>query len=360
MPNKDWYEKAPPKTGRGKRARLTIVEAEPKALNSYFTSSKPDLKFVSSGCTLLDCALGGGYVLGRITNLVGDKSTAKTALATEALINFLMAYPKGAAAYRESEAAFDRSYAQAMGLPIDKVDFGDDSPLSTVEDFARDLDQFLDAQIKLKAPGIYVLDSLDALSDEAEMERDIGKGTYAMEKAKMLSTLFRKMARKIEHSQVLLLIVSQVRDNIGAMFGDKHKRSGGRALDFYASQILFLSHIETLTKTVNKIKRPYGIQIRGKVKKNKVGLAFREANFEFHFGYGIDDVGASVNWLEEVGRPDAINIKASEVKTYLKELNELDDAQYRKEQKLIAEVVKKVWAEIEITFLPSRSKYLEE
>lgn len=341
-----------------KRERLIVAENTIKVLNNYFTSDKPTLKFVSSGCTLLDCALGGGYVLGRITNLVGDKSTAKTALATEALTNFLIAYPKGAAAYRESEAAFDRSYAAAMGLPIDKVDFGsEDEPLSTVEDFARDLDQFLDTQIKLKAPGIYVLDSLDALSDEAEMERDIGKETYAMNKAKTLSTLFRKMARKIEHSQVLLLIVSQVRDNIGAVFGDKHKRSGGRALDFYASQILFLSHMKTLKKTVNKIERPYGISVRAKVKKNKVGLAFREADFDFLFGFGVDDVGASVNWLDEVGQLAAINIKATEVKSYLKELNELDDEHYHKEQKLIAEVVKKVWAEIETTFLPLRTKY---
>lgn len=344
-----------------KRARLAVVEEPVKVPNSYFTSEKPDLKFVSSGCTLLDCALGNGFPLGRIVNIIGDRSTAKTALATEAIINFLIRYPKGAAAYRESESAFDKAYAAAMGLPLTKVDFGDEAnPVSTVEDFARDLDKFLDQQIKLKAPGIYVLDSLDALSDEAEMERDIGKGTYAMEKAKMLSTFFRKNVAKINQAQVLLIVISQIRDNVGAMFGDKHKRSGGKALDFYATHILFLTHMKTLKRTINKIERPIGIDVRAKVRKNKIGLAFREADFSFLFGFGIDDVGASVNWLDEVGQLAAINIKATEVKTYLKELNELDDDQYRKEQKLIAEVVKKVWAEIEITFLPTRQKYLEE
>ncbi len=300
--------------------------------SSYFTSAKEGLSFISSGCTLLDCALGNGYPLGRVVNIVGDKSTAKTGLAMEALINFLIAHPEGRAAYRETEAAFDRRYAEAMGLPISKVDFGPDEPLNTVEDFARDFDKFLDDRIKVKDPGIYVLDSLDALSDEAEMERDIGKGSYALDKAKMLSTFFRKSARKMEQAKVLLLIISQVRDNIGAMFGDKHKRSGGRALDFYASQVLYLAHIETLSRTINKVKRPTGIRIRAKVRKNKVGLPFREAEFSFTFGYGINDEEASIEWLDSVGRAQVEGI-------------------------LLTDYVKRVWAEIEQSFLPTKSKY---
>lgn len=335
-----------------KRERKALVKS------SYFVDDKPALKFISSGCTLLDCALGGGYCLGRITNIVGDKSTAKTALATEAITNFLHQYPTGAAAYREAEAAFDPAYAEAMGLPLSKVDFGDpNKPLGTVEDFARDLDYFLDAQIKDNTPGIYVLDSLDALSDEAEMESDIGKGSYGMAKAKTLSILFRKMARKIERSQVLLLIVSQVRDNVGAMFGEKHRRSGGRALDFYASQILWLSHMKTLKKTIKKVERPYGIDIRAKIKKNKVGLAFREADFSFIFGYGVEDLSASVEWLKGAGRLKDANINITEVKDYLKEAEGMNDTDYRREQKTISAVVRQVWKEIETDFLPKRAKY---
>lgn len=318
--------------GGEKKPRVSLT-----APQSYFLSEKPDLSFVPSGCTLLDCALGNGYPIGRVVNIVGDRSTAKTGLAMEAIINFMKAYPTGLAAYRETEAAFDKGYAEAMGLPIKEVDFGPSEPLNTVEDFARDFDKFLDARIKTKTPGIYVLDSLDALSDEAEMERDIGKGSYQMEKAKMLSTFFRKSAAKIEKAKVLLLIISQVRDNVGALFGEKHKRSGGRALDFYSTITLWLSHIETLTKTINKVKRPIGIMIKAKCKKNKIALPFREAQFSYLFGYGIKDEEASLEWLDSIGRLDDITVDstADEIKA----------------------AVKKVWAEVEQSFLPQKAKY---
>lgn len=328
--------------------------AEPK--NNYFTGTKAKLQFVSSGCTVMDCILGGGYVLGRITNIVGDKSTAKTALACEAITNFLIKYPNGVAAYRETEAAFDQDYQAAMGMPVKKVDFGNhDKPLTTVEDFERDLVAFIDKQAG--KPGIYVLDSLDALSDEAEMERDIGEATYGGNKAKALSTMFRKMTRRIERSNVLLLVISQVRDNIGAMFGEKHKRSGGKALDFYASQVMWLAHIKTLKKTIKGVERPYGVIIKANIKKNKVGVPFRQCDFEFHFGYGVEDVLASVTYLKEVNRLKDIKLNDESMKKYVKELGGLSDVEYKNEQVEIAGVVKQVWREVEDSFLPKRSKY---
>lgn len=333
------------------RAKLAAPEA------SYFVGDKPGIKFVNSGCTLLDCALGGGWAIGRVVNIVGDRSTAKTALATEAITNFLLEYPKGVAAYRDTEAAFDVSYAQAMGIPIEKIDFGSDDPLLTVEDFAKDFDKFLEARLKDEEPGIYVLDSLDALSDDAEMESEIGKATYGMAKAKGLSTFFRKTARKIERSNVLLLVVSQVRDNIGVTFGEKYKRSGGKAMDFYCSQVLWLANIKTIAKTINKVERPIAVAIKAKVKKNKVGLPFRDAQFLFKFGYGVEDLGASINWLLEVGRTKDINLNPAEAKEYLASLETMTNDEYRQELTNTSKVVKQVWAEIETTFLPTRRKY---
>lgn len=332
------------------------VRLEQKS-NNYFTSEK-DYSFVSSGCALLDCALGGGWVLGRMANIVGDKSTAKTALATEALTNFVLQYPDGAAAYRETEAAFDRKYSAAMGVPIDRIDFGPEGLLNTVEELNRDLEQFLDKQIKADAPGIYVLDSLDALSDDVEMAADIGKGTYGTAKAKLLSTMFRKLTRKVESSKVLLLIVSQVRENINPQsYGEKFKRAGGKSMDFYASHILWLAHIKMLKKTIHKVERPYGVTIRAKCKKNKVSVPFREAEFNFIFGYGVDDVTASVEWLKEVKRLDVIDLTEKEVKEYLAELDSMSDKDYSKERQMLARVTKKLWNEIEVTFLPTRRKY---
>lgn len=320
-----------------------------KPAGNYFVSDKPNIKFCSSGCGLLDCALGGGWAIGRIANIVGDKSTAKTALATEALINFIQRYPKGRYAYRDCEAAYDKGYAAAMGLPIDKIDFGnEEDQMGTVEQFAADFDDFLD---KAKSPGIYVLDSLDSLSDDDEMKQELGAATYGTKKAKLLSTMFRKMKGKIEKTQTLLIVVSQVRDNIGAMMGEKHKRSGGRALDFYASQVLWLANLGAKKRTVKKVERPDRVRIKAQVKKNKVGLPFRQCEFEFLFGYGIDDVKASIEWLDEVGRLDV------SAKTYLTEIAAASDEEYSTERAALDVQVKEAWAEIETSFLPTRRKY---
>src|SRR5580698_4568626 len=123
----------------------------------HLTNPIQRIQFVSSGCTILDCILGGGWPIGRIANIVGDRSTAKTALATEAVINFLRRYPDGLAFYRETEAAFDKNYALQMGMPLEKVDFGnEDEPLLTVEDFSRDLEACIEVSMKAKQPAIYV------------------------------------------------------------------------------------------------------------------------------------------------------------------------------------------------------------
>jgi protein RecA len=332
-----------------KRERVRAITAP----ENYFTGQGKKYKFVSSGCSKLDCDLGGGWALGRIVNVVGDKSTSKTGLGMEAVANFLRTYPKGAAAYRDIEAAFDDDYARAMGIPVDEIDFG--VPITTVEEFSKDFDTFLNLNEKLRDghPGIYVLDSLDALSDSAEMARDLGDATYGTAKAKLMSEFFRTTARLIEQTQVLLLVISQVRDNIGAMMGEKHKRSGGRSLDFYASQILWLARVRTLKRTINKVERPYGIMIRGQVKKNKVGLPFRECEFPYIFGYGIDDIITSIAYLKEVGQGTLIG----DEKVYLKKITGMNDAEYHAEAARLAGVVREVWAEVETTFLPTRRKY---
>lgn len=313
------------------------LEIESTVSNIYF--SEKTIKFISSGCTILDCVLGGGYPLGRVVNIVGDRSTAKTALATEAVINFLRQYPDGVAYYRETEASFDKSYALSMGMPLDKVDFGDeDAPLLTVEDLAKDLDSFVDQQIKAKTPGIYVIDSLDALSDEAEMEAT-GQAGFGMQKAKLLSIMFRKVTRKIERANVLLLVVSQVRENIGVSFGEKYRRSGGKALDFYASQVVWLAHLKTLKRTISKVERPYGVLIKAKTKKNKVAMPFRECEFPFIFGYGVEDLEASIAWLKSVGKVFEIV------------------SEYEIAQDVAAKEVKQTWVDIEAKFAPIRKKY---
>lgn len=266
---------------------------------SYFGKPKKDIQFFSTGCKTLDLALGGGWVESRIINIVGDKSTSKTSLAIEASANFTIKYPKGMIRYRECESAFDMQYAAALGMPTEKIDFGSD-PLDTVEDLFEDLQKVI---AKARTPELYIVDSLDALSDRAELERDMDKGSYGAQKAKNLSQMFRRLVRALNRSKVTLIIVSQVRSKIGISFGRDTTRSGGRALDFYATHVLFLARLGSIVKTANGMKRPIGIRVKAKVDKNKVGLPFREAEFVVRFGYGIDDEEACLAYLKQAKVP---------------------------------------------------------
>jgi len=307
---------------------------------------KKDLQFVSTGCAVLNCVLGGGYPLGRVVNIVGDKSTGKTNLAIEALANFVREYPEGIPYYIEAEAAFDIDYAEVLGMPIDKVKFMDD--VDTVELLFERLIQIITEHGDNGTPAFVVVDSLDALSDKSEMEREIDKGTYGVEKARKMSELFRRLVKKIEKTNVCLFVINQIRDKIGVMFGEKHSRSGGKALDFYASQILWLSEVKKITKTIKGIDRPIGIIVKAKCKKNKVGLPFRECQFPIIFGYGIDDITANLEFLKGVkGALEELNITDDDLKNITKEL-----------EVKIAEHVVKVWNETEEGFLPKRRKYM--
>jgi protein RecA len=314
-------------------ARVKVDEEMPVKTGGglYFGTPKTDVSFISSGCTTLNNALGGGWARQRIANIVGDKSTGKTLLAIEAAANFNMVEPKGKIRYREAEKAWDDNYAAALGFPVEKVDFGE--PIDTIEDVFEDLEKVLKGN---KGPEMYIVDSLDSLSDRAEMERKIDEGSYGMGKAKMLSQLFRRLVRDLSSKDVTVFFISQVRDNIGVTFGRKTTRSGGRALDFYSSQILYLSQLGKLDRTISNVKRVTGVKIRAQVDKNKVGLPYRECEFSIKFGYGIDDWKACAEYWKQV---------TGEIVSKDTPLEQL--------QKMVTDS----WWEIENKFLPQTSKY---
>lgn len=336
-----------------KRVRIGAAGA---AGGMYFASPKSSLRFIETGCKPLDLVLGGGWAVGRIANIVGDKSTGKTLLCIEACANFIRKYPKGRIRYWEAEAAFDKPYAAALGMPVDKIDFGDDKdPIHTVEDFFERLTIVAE---NAKTHELVILDSLDALSDRSEIDRDIDKGTYGGDKAKKMSELFRRLVRKLEKANVTVIIVSQVRDKIGAMFGRKTTRSGGRALDFYASQVLYLAHIGRISKTVSGQKRTIGVRVKAMTDKNKVGLPFRDAEFEIRFGYGIDDVQACLDWMVSSGLVKETGYKKEDIKFFLNStLLKMEPDEAQEELNRLRELVETHWYRIEQKMLPVRSKY---
>lgn len=289
-------------TGGRKRAKL----AHP--IGSYFASGadKDNIEFTSTGCALLDEALGGGPALGRVINIVGDKSSGKTLLAMEIMTQTLMRYRDAWARYGEAESAWDKEYAAALGMPVDQIILNrPGTRIETVEQWFADLEAMLDKYPK--RPGVYVIDSLDALSDASEMDGEFDDASFGGKKPKKIGELFRRLVGRLEAQGVLLIVISQLRDKIGVTYGETKTRSGGKALDFYATHILWLRECGKLKRTVSGVERVTGLDVEGYVKKNKVGLAFRKARYPLLFGYGIDDITASVEWLCEVGRERLIH-----------------------------------------------------
>lgn len=326
-----------------------------------------EVKFFSSGSTLLDLALGGGWALPRVFNIVGDKSTGKTLLAIEAFANFQRVFPKGRMRYAESESAFDEVYAEVLGFP-EEVERPDDL-LNTVEEFTSDFYKF----ISKGGPGLYIVDSLDALSDDAEIKKFLlsqkrkekeeegeevapEKGSYGAEKAKKMSKLFRMLNGDAAKANCSLGVVSQVRDNIGVMWGEKQTRSGGKALDFYASQVLWLREIKKIERTALNDTRAVGVSIQGKVKKCKVGFPFREVDFDIIFSYGVDDESSMLSWLKSIKQMDESTAK--QLKTQLTKAREKRDYQVIKQ---ISDQLKvdatKIWKQIEEELAPPMRKY---
>lgn len=314
---------------------------------NYFAAPKKGIRFIPSGCLLLDLALGGGWAGGRVVNIVGDKSTGKTLLCTEAAANFAIKYPKGKIRYRESEAAFDQPYARALGMPVDRIDFGD--PMETVEDLFEDLERIVSGA---KGPELFICDSLDALSDRAELERDMDKGSFGAEKAKKMSQLFRRLIRKLERKQITVIIVSQIRDKMNAMFGRKVTRTGGRALDFYASQVVYLAYTGRVTKTIKGQKRTTAIKVKALIDKNKISLPFREAEFKIHFGFGIDDAEACIEFLK-----DTKMFTPKTAQYHIDKFLEYDRAEYDTEIATMHALCTRQWYAIEKSLIPTRTKY---
>jgi len=347
------------------RTRVERSEPDPVKKYSYFAdaSNRTGLEFFSSGCVLLDMVLGGGFALGRMSNIIGDKSTGKTLLAIEAAVNFHCTFPDGVIRYLEAEAAFDQGYAAALGLPVDAIQWPKMEDKKGESDRTVEFlhDDIKDTVSKLKgAPCLYIVDSLDALSDRAEMGRDIADNTYGQNKAKKLGEMFRRLIGDIEQSRLCLLVISQIRDKIGVTFGETKMRAGGHAMDFYATHCLWLANVGQIKKTSNKIERPVGVDIRAKCKKNKIGLPFRECDFPVMFGYGVDDMTAAVEWLLAAGMESRLEDVAMTKAGWKIRVGSLRDKGGQEAAEVRAKlnaIIREEWPRLETNFLPKSGKY---
>lgn len=334
--------------------RTRPATRERHAGGAYFRPPEDEIEFIPTGSKMLNLALGGGWANGRTINIVGDRSSGKTLLVTEAATNYRIKYPRRKIRYRETERAFLMSYARNIGAPVDSIDFGkSDAPMRTVEDLYEELAYRVG---RVEHGGeMFIVDSLDALTSRAALKRTLDQGSYGVERAKLMSKLFQDLNDPMERAGITLIIISQLRDKINAMFGRKSTRNGGRALDFYASQIVWLAQLGKIKAKVSGIERPVGIRIKAQTDKNKVGLPFREVEFPILFSWGMDDVASCIDWLKSTGGvDDALNGMSPDS---FRKMVRNGDGDWKRAIERMHMVVDERWNKIESSFMPPRPKY---
>ena len=262
----------------------------------------PVTDYLSTGCTILDLAIAdqlpGGFGGGRISHIYGSESTAKTVLAQEPLGAVQRA--GGFAYFADIEHSLDLERANLFGMKIDES-FEYSSPSNIEELFDDLIAGILKDRDEDSESAALAVDSLSALPSKKELEKGLDDVGYGTVRAKQLSAAFRKYIDPLARKNLALIFIDQSRIDITKIFGDKETVSGGRALRFYASTRVQVTH---KGKIKNKHKKVIGVEIGFKVVKNKIGPPFREGTFDLLFDIGIDDIVTNLKWLREnSGKP---------------------------------------------------------